>query len=87
MGNPQVSLMTQTSEEAFAEQWERAWRMHRERTGFTPYELPVNDSTGTGEREFLMQQRTLDGERSRLKRIMSEFAHGFHSLRSCWCRK
>ena len=36
--------------------------------------------TGTGEREFLMQQRTLDGEQSRLKRMMSEFEHGFHSL-------
>jgi len=36
--------MTQTSEDAFAEQWERTWRMHWERTGFTPYELRVNGS-------------------------------------------
>jgi len=56
--------------------------MHWEKTGFTPYELPLNDSRGAGEREFLMQPRTLNGERSRLKRIMSEFEHGFRSLRN-----
>src|ERR1700751_6013753 len=47
--------------------------MHCEKTGFTPYELPLTDSGGAGEREFLMQPRKLNGERSRLKRIMSEF--------------
>ena len=67
-------------EEAFAEQWERAWRDHWERTGFAPYELPVTDSPAAGEREFLMQFRTLDRERSRLKRIMAEFENGFRSL-------
>jgi len=69
-----------TDKETFAEQWERAWRMHWEKTGFTSYELPVSDSPSTGEREFFMQPRTLDGERSRLTRIMQEFEHGFLSL-------
>jgi len=72
----------ETENHAFAEQWERAWQMHWEKTGFTPYELPMSDSSGAGERDFLMQPRTLNGERSRLKRIMSEFEHGFRSLRN-----
>jgi hypothetical protein len=77
-----VGLTRDVSEADFAEQWESAWRAHWEKTGFTPYELPVSDSRGAGEREFLMQPRTVDGERSRLKRITSEFEHGFRSLQS-----
>jgi hypothetical protein len=75
-----MSLAKEVSEEAFAEQWERAWRTHWEKAGFTPYELPASDSTEAGEREFLMQPRTLDRERARLTRIMEEFEHGFRSL-------
>ena len=70
------------NERDFAEKWESAWRIHWEKTGFTPYELPLNDSSVAPEREFLMQPRTLEGERSRLNRIMSEFEHGFRSLRN-----
>jgi len=77
-----VRLSREVSEAGFAEQWESAWRTHWEKTGFTPYELPSSDSSGTAEREFLMQPRTPDGERSRLQRIMSEFEHGFRSLRN-----
>ena len=51
------------NQEVFAEQWERAWRMHWEKTGFTPYELPISDSAPAGERELLTQARTLEGER------------------------
>jgi uncharacterized protein (TIGR00730 family) len=69
-----------SAKETSAEQWERAWRLHWEKTAFTPYELPVSDSVNTGEREFLMRPRTFDGERSRLKRIMTEFEHGFRAL-------
>src|SRR6516225_4532665 len=69
-----------TDKETFAEQWERAWRMHWEKTGFTPYELPISDSAPAGERELLTQARTLEGERSRLQRITNEFEHGFRSL-------
>jgi len=69
-----------TAEENFADQWEQAWRLHWQKTAFTPYELPVSDSASTPEREFLMRPRTLDGERSRLKRIMSEFEQGFRTL-------
>jgi hypothetical protein len=75
-------IRKETENHAFAEQWERAWQVHWEKTGFTPYELPLNDSRAAGEREFLMQPRTLNGERSPLKRIMSEFEHGFRSLRN-----
>jgi uncharacterized protein (TIGR00730 family) len=70
----------ETDNQAFAEQWERAWRTHWEKTGFTAYELPVIDPAAAGEREFLMQPRTLDRERERLKRIMQEFEHGFLKL-------
>lgn len=77
-----VNLARDASEKDFAAQWESAWRAHWEKTGFTPYELPVSESSAAGERDFLMQPRTLNGERSRLKRIMSEFEHGFRSLRN-----
>ena len=76
-----ISLNREVADqESFTEQWERAWRTHWEKTGFTSYELPVSDGSGTLERDFLMQPRTLDRERSRLKRIMDEFEHGFSSL-------
>jgi hypothetical protein len=77
-----IGLTLEVSEVDFAEQWESAWRTHWEKTGFTSYELPKSDASGAGEREFLMRPRTLDGERSRLKRITSEFEHGFRSLRN-----
>lgn len=77
-----VNLARDASEKDFAAQWESAWRAHWEKTGFTPYELPVSESSAAVERDFLMQPRTLNGERSRLKRIMSEFEHGFRSLRN-----
>jgi uncharacterized protein (TIGR00730 family) len=77
-----VHLTRKVNEADFAEQWETAWRTHWEKTGFTPYELPVSDSSGAGEREFLMQARTFDGECSRLQRITSEFEHGFRRLRN-----
>jgi uncharacterized protein (TIGR00730 family) len=73
-------IRKQTDEEISSEQWERAWRLHWEKTGFSPYELPVSDSIATGERDFLMQPRTLNRERTRLKRIMAEFEHGFRRL-------
>jgi uncharacterized protein (TIGR00730 family) len=76
-----ASIINEASnQEVFAEQWEQAWRMHWEKTGFTPYELPISDSSPAGEREFLTQARTLEGERSRLQRITNEFEHGFRSL-------
>lgn len=48
-------IRKETENHAFAEQWELAWQMHWAKTGFTPYELPLNDSRGAVEREFLMQ--------------------------------
>lgn len=70
----------QTKEEMSSEQWERAWRMHWENAGCSSYELPVSEPSATVERDFLMQPRTLNRERARLKRILGEFEHGFRSL-------
>jgi uncharacterized protein (TIGR00730 family) len=70
-----------TDEFRSADEWERAWRRHWRKTGFTPYELNLSESNATQrERSFLMQQRTLEGEQARLKRIMGEFEHGFRRL-------
>ena len=62
------------------DEWERAWQRHWRRTGFTPYELPADGSTAQQERRFLMQSRTVERERDRLKRIVAEFEHGFRRL-------
>jgi len=70
-----------TDDERFVEEWESAWRKYWEKTGFTRYELHIAGSETTHqERSFLMQRRTLDRERSRLRRIMSEFEQGFRQL-------
>jgi uncharacterized protein (TIGR00730 family) len=64
-----------------ADEWERAWRKHWRKTGFTPYELNLSESEASErERSFLMQPRTLERERARLRRIMKEFEHGFRRL-------
>ncbi len=70
-----------TDDSRFADEWERAWREHWEKTGFTPYEFELPESdVSQEERKFLMERRTPDRERARIKRIMSEFVHGFRSL-------
>jgi hypothetical protein len=67
-------------EEMSSEQWERAWRQHWQKAGFSSYELPLNGSLAHGERDFLMQPRSLNREHARLRRIMSEFEQGFRRL-------
>ena len=63
------------------DEWERAWRRHWRKAGFTPYELNLSGSNAAHqERRFLMQPRTLEREQARLKRIMGEFEHGFRRL-------
>ena len=63
------------------EEWERSWRQHWEKTGFTPYEFHVSESNAaTEERNFLMQRRSLEREHNRMKRIMKEFEVGFRRL-------
>ncbi len=63
------------------DEWERAWQRHWRKAGFTPYELRLSESnTVQRERTFLTQQRTLEREQARLKRIMGEFEHGFRRL-------
>ena len=62
-------------------EWERAWRKHWQKTGFSPYELPQSESDpAQRERHFLMQPRTLERERARMKRILAEFDRGFRRL-------
>jgi len=68
-------------EKKSSSEWERAWRRHWQKTGFTPYELCLSELKASHrERGFLMQPRTLERERARLKRIMEEFEHGFRRL-------
>lgn len=63
------------------DEWERAWRKHWQKAGFTAYELQFSESEGAHrERGFLMQRRTLVKERVRLSRIMREFEQGFLRL-------
>ena len=72
---------TPRSERNSAAEWERAWRQHWQKTGFTPYELRPTASTRAHEElGLLMQARTPDRERARLKRIMAEFENGFRRL-------
>jgi len=69
-----------TKEEMSSEQWERAWRQDWQKTGFSSYELRLKHSIAHGERDFLMQPRSLNREDARLRRIMSEFEQGFRRL-------
>jgi len=69
-----------SKESRSTERWERAWHRHWKKCGFFPYELPLSGSAASLERDFLMQPRTLDRERARLKRIMKEFEDGFRRL-------
>jgi uncharacterized protein (TIGR00730 family) len=58
------------------DQWERSWQKHWAKAGLA-YELPAAHSH---ERDFLMQSRTPEGEKARLKRIQDEFIRGFKRL-------
>jgi hypothetical protein len=64
-----------------AAQWERTWQKYWKKAGLLPYELNLSASQSeNSEHSFLMQKRTLAGERARMKRIMNEFDRGFRSL-------
>jgi len=61
--------------------WEQAWQKHWKKAGFSSYELHLPDSDAANrERNFLTQQRTVEREKARLKRITAEFEHGFKRL-------
>jgi uncharacterized protein (TIGR00730 family) len=61
--------------------WEQAWQTHWKEKGFSPYELPPSESgAATRERTFLTQQRSVEREKARLKRITAEFERGFKKL-------
>lgn len=58
-------------------EWERNWQKHWAGAAGTTYELPPAQRD---ERDFLMQTRTLDTEKARLRRIHAEFERGFKRL-------
>jgi uncharacterized protein (TIGR00730 family) len=60
--------------------WEQAWQSHWQKVGFTSYELNLPDDKANRERNFLMQQRSPEREKARLKRITAEFERGFKRL-------
>ena len=61
--------------------WEQAWQRHWKKAGFTSYEMHLPDSKAANrERNFLMQQRSVEREKARLKRITAEFEKGFRRL-------
>jgi uncharacterized protein (TIGR00730 family) len=61
--------------------WEQAWQQHWKKTGYTSYELNLPDTSAANrERNFLTQQRSVEREKARLKRIMAEFERGFRRL-------
>jgi uncharacterized protein (TIGR00730 family) len=61
--------------------WEEAWQKHWQKKGFTSYELHLPDSDAANrERNFLTQQRSVEREKARLKRITAEFERGFKRL-------
>ncbi len=64
-----------------AEEWERRWQQHWKDNGKIAYELH-SPETDQGERGFLMETRTPQGERERLERITDEFIRGFKRLYS-----
>lgn len=61
--------------------WEQAWQRHWKKVGFSPYEVHLPETKAANrERAFLTQQRSVERERARLKRIMAEFERGFKRL-------
>src|SRR4029450_978557 len=61
--------------------WEQAWQKHWKKAGFTSYELHVSDTDAANrERNFLMERRSVEREKARLKRITAEFERGFKRL-------
>ncbi|MCU0877662.1 MAG: TIGR00730 family Rossman fold protein [Pirellulaceae bacterium] len=61
--------------------WEQAWQRHWKKAGFTSYELHLPDSAAVNrERNFLMERRSAERERARLRRITAEFERGFKRL-------
>lgn len=63
------------------EEWEAAWKKNWQKANKSTYEMNIPDSKPEyRDRNFLVQTRTPDGERKRLKRIMDEFEGAFNSL-------
>jgi uncharacterized protein (TIGR00730 family) len=59
------------------DEWIKSWQRHWAKTGSTTYELPAAYAY---ERDFLMQTRTLQKEKARLRLIHDEFMRGFTRL-------
>jgi uncharacterized protein (TIGR00730 family) len=63
------------------EAWERSWQERWSKIGLPGYELPAGARDGH-ERKFLMETRTPEKEKARLKRIHDEFSRAFRALYS-----
>ena len=61
-------------------QWEQSWAKHWKNTKLTHYEMNVSRKSTLEEHDFLMEQRTPEKEKQRLKRITDEFEKGFRSF-------
>jgi uncharacterized protein (TIGR00730 family) len=73
--------MAKSNESISLDVWEAAWQKHWKKASSTPYELHLPDSDAANrERNFLMEKRSPERERARLKRITAEFERGFKRL-------
>ncbi len=69
------------SSEASIDAWEQSWQDHWQKVGFSPYELKLPENHAANrERNLLMNPRSLEREKERLTRIMTEFEKGFTRL-------
>src|SRR5262245_50174630 len=74
-------MAAKSNESISVDAWEEAWERHWKKVGFSPYELHLPDSKAANrERNFLMEKRSPEREKARLKRITAEFERGFKRL-------
>jgi uncharacterized protein (TIGR00730 family) len=59
------------------DEWVKSWQQYWAKTGSTTYELPAAHAH---ERDFLMETRTPQKEKARLRLIHDEFMRGFNRL-------
>ena len=61
--------------------WDRQWHQRWSKAAPVGFEARIDpNSSGEQSHEFLLRQRTPQGERDRMNRIMQEFSRGFEQL-------
>ena len=61
--------------------WDRQWHQRWSKAAPVGFEARIDpNSSGAHAQEFLLRQRTPQGERDRMNRIMQEFSRGFEQL-------